>query len=68
MNCYLGKIRIDDVFLFLFSQVKFKSLALVTTASIAMEASGPMFLREEKSVRHVSTAGADTIACETEPI
>ncbi|MGH0178488.1 UNVERIFIED_CONTAM: hypothetical protein FKN15_077704 [Acipenser sinensis] len=43
-----GVLRTDSL-----ETVKFKSLALVTTASIAMEASGPMFLREEKSVRHI---------------
>ncbi|MGH0167719.1 UNVERIFIED_CONTAM: hypothetical protein FKN15_052893 [Acipenser sinensis] len=44
-----GVLRTDSL-----ETVKFKSLALVTTASIAMEASGPMFLREEKSVRHMT--------------
>ncbi|MGH0170631.1 UNVERIFIED_CONTAM: hypothetical protein FKN15_059420, partial [Acipenser sinensis] len=43
-----GVLRTDSL-----ETVKFKSLALVTTASIAMEASGPMFLREDKSVRHL---------------
>ncbi|KAK1158050.1 integrin alpha-11-like isoform X1 [Acipenser oxyrinchus oxyrinchus] len=43
-----GVLRTDSL-----KTVKFKSLALVTTASIAMEASSPMFLREEKSVRHI---------------
>lgn len=41
--------------MFLFSlQLKFKVLELVASASVELPSSSPMFLHEERPVRHVS--------------
>nr|XP_023652706.1 integrin alpha-11-like [Paramormyrops kingsleyae] len=44
-----GALRIDTLF-----AVKFKTLEVVTTASLELEASSPMFLHEERPVRHIT--------------
>lgn len=46
-------LKSDSMFCFLI-QLKFKILELVTSASVELPSSSPMFLHEERPVRHVS--------------
>lgn len=57
----VGVFQLNDVFVktdcmfFLFPlQLKFKILELVASASVELPSSSPMFLHEERPVRHVS--------------